>query len=53
MTPLTLAARFLEPLSQPWAVVSAVVVPADTAVWEAVGDVLELAMRLLHLLLAL
>lgn len=53
MTPLTVASRFLEPLSHPWAVVSATVVPADAAVWEAATSILQLSVRLLHLLLAL
>lgn len=53
MTPLTVASRFLEPLSHPWAVVTAAVVPLDAAVWEGAQSILRLALRLLHLLLAL
>ncbi len=53
MTPLTVASRLLEPLTHPWAVVAATVAPADAAVWETAGSVLQLSVRLLHLLLAL
>ncbi|MEP0773760.1 MAG: hypothetical protein HRF46_05310 [Acidobacteriota bacterium] len=53
MTPLTVASRFLEPLSHPWAVVTAAVVPLDTTVWEGAQAILRLSFRLLHLLLAL
>lgn len=53
MTHLTIASRFLEPLSHPWAVVTAAVVPLDAAVWEGAQSILRLALRLLHLLLAL
>lgn len=53
MTPLTVASRLLEPLSHPWAVVTAAVVPVDAAVWEGARSILRLSVRLLHLLLAL
>ncbi len=53
MTPLTVASRLLEPLSHPWAVVVAAVAPGDAAVWEVASEVLQLAVRLLHLVLAL
>lgn len=53
MSPLTVASRFLDPLTHPWAVVAATVTPADTAVWETASSILRLSVRLLHLLLAL
>lgn len=53
MTHLTIASRFLEPLSHPWAVVTAAVVPLDATVWEGAQAILRLSFRLLHLLLAL
>jgi hypothetical protein len=56
MTPLATAAlanRFLQPLSHPWAVLSAGVLPTDPRVLDAFSSVVHIAMRLLHLLLAL
>jgi len=53
MTPLTVASRLLEPLTHPWAVVAAAVAPGDAAVWQTAGEMLQLAVRLLHLVLAL
>lgn len=53
MTPLTAASRLLEPLSQPWAVLPGALVPWTTTVGEGIQSILELAVRLLHLLLAL
>jgi len=53
MTPLTVANRLLEPLTHPWAVLVAAVTPGDPAVWQAAKEMLQLAVRLLHLVLAL